>query len=128
MHGPYMSLSPLDYNALDFLLLLWPDSLVDLISLETNRYAAGRGVKNWVPVSRDDIWAFLGIVVCMGIHRLPRIPNYWSSESLLGVPQVQKSMSLKVVGKLIIIVTILFLNNRFYYLKLSRPVELKYYY
>ena len=45
-------------------------------------------------VSRDDIWAFLGIVVCMGIHRLPRIPNYWSSESLLGVPQVQKSMSL----------------------------------
>ena len=44
-------LSLLDYNALDFLLLLWPDSLVDLIALETNRYAAHRGVKNWVPIS-----------------------------------------------------------------------------
>ena len=30
----------------------------------------------------------------MGIHRLPRVRNYWSKDSLLGVPAVQESMSL----------------------------------
>ena len=39
---------------------------------------------NWVDVSTDEIWTFLGIVILMGIHRLPRVKNYWSTDSLLG--------------------------------------------
>ena len=35
-------MDPRDNDPLDYLKLLWPDSLVDLIVVETNRYAAGK--------------------------------------------------------------------------------------
>ena len=49
----------------------------------------------WVDVSTDEVWIFLGIVILMGIHRLPQIKDYWSMDSLLGVSAVQESMSLR---------------------------------
>ena len=92
--GPVESHSPDLYNALDYLKLLWPDALTSLIVTETNRYARWKKRTNWVDVSTDEIWTFLGIVILMGIHRLPRVKNYWSTDSLLGVPAVQQSMPL----------------------------------
>ena len=51
--------------------------------------------KQWVNTSTSEIWTFLGIVILMGIHRLPRIRDYWSTNTLLGVPRIQQQMSLK---------------------------------
>ena len=86
--------SPDLYNALDYLKLLWPDALTSLIVTETNRYARWKKHTNWVDVSTDEICTFLGIVILMGIHRLPRVKNYWSTDSLPGVPAIQQSMPL----------------------------------
>ena len=36
----------------------------------------------------------------MGIHRLPRISNYWSQDSLLGVSAVQQAMSMRLFWNL----------------------------
>ena len=47
-----------------------------------------------VDVSTDEIWTFLCIIILMEIHRLPRVKNYWSIDSLLGVPAIQQSMPL----------------------------------
>ena len=58
--------------------LALPTSLCELIALETNRYAQQN---NGVDVSTDEVWIFLGIVILMGIRRLPQIKNYWSMES-----------------------------------------------
>ena len=92
--GVYQRMDPRSTTPLDYLMLLWPDSLVDVIVTETNRYALSKGRPHWKNVIKDEIWTFLGIILLMGIHRLPKIRNYWSKDSLLGVPGVGRSMSL----------------------------------
>ena len=94
VEGPVESHDPDRNNALDYLLLLWPESLTSLIAAETNKYACQNKRRNWVDVSTEEIWTFLGITILMGVHRLPRIRNYWSTNSLLGVPAVRQAMSL----------------------------------
>ena len=86
-------LDPSD-SCLEFTKLLWPDVLCEHIAVETNRYARTLGTKRWVDTDKDEIWVFLGIVVLMGIHRLPCIDDYWSKDPLLGVQPVQAAMSL----------------------------------
>ena len=95
VEGPSEILDPERSNALDYLQLLWPESLTSLITLETNRYAQQKMRPNWVDVTVDETWTFLGILILMGIHRLPRINNYWSKDSLLGVSPIQEAMRLK---------------------------------
>ena len=92
--GPYHPVDPEENSALDFLKLMWPDYLVDIIVLETNRYAKSK-VTGWHDVSRDEIWTFLGIQILMAIHRLPRLSDYWSKSPYLGLPVLRKHMSRK---------------------------------
>jgi len=68
----------LSSNELAFVQLVWPTSLCELIAVETNRYAKQNNCPKWVDVSTDEVWILLGIVVLMGIHRLPQIKDYWS--------------------------------------------------
>ena len=93
--GPSTDMDPHCNSPVDYLELVWPASLVDLVASETNRYAVEKGICNWVSVSRDELWTFLGIVVLMGINRLPRISNYWSKDTLLGRCDIQRCMTLK---------------------------------
>ena len=94
IHGPAQDLNPKDKDVLEYLRLLWPESLCDLIALETDRYANQKGVTDWVSVSVSEVWSFLGIVILMGVHRLPRIRNYWSKDCFLGLSALQECMSL----------------------------------
>ena len=92
IEGPSNDANPGDSNALDYLSLPWPATLCELIALETNRYALQRGVAKWRDVSTAEIWTFLGIVILMGIKRLPRISN-WSRDSFICVPGMDQYMS-----------------------------------
>ena len=38
----------------------------------------------------------VGIVILMGIKRLPRINNYWSRDSFIGVPGMNQYMSVTI--------------------------------
>jgi hypothetical protein len=60
--------------------------LVDLIVLETNRYAtlclssvasAGRPVRSW-ETNAEELRAYLGFSMLMGLNRLPDLYDYWS--------------------------------------------------
>ena len=42
----------------------------------------------------DEVWTFLGIVVLMGIQRLPHIRSCWSKDPLLGIPTLHCYMLL----------------------------------
>ena len=44
------------------------------------------------PVSRDEMWA---LSLEMGYNRQSKVRDYWSTDSLLGVKNVQESMSLR---------------------------------
>ena len=52
-------------NPLDFLFLLWPESLCDLIVNETNRY--GRSKPNWLDIDRDELLTFFWLITMMRI-------------------------------------------------------------
>ena len=94
LHGPAQDLAPNDNNAFEYLVLLWTESLCELIALETDRYANHKGVSEWQSVSVAEVWSFLGIVILMGIHRLPGIRNYWSKDCFLGISALHECMSL----------------------------------
>ena len=91
--GVVDELDPLSTECLDFVKLLWPDSLCEHIAVQTNLYARQSNASGWVDTCRDEIWTFIGIVLEMGIHRLPSIEDYWSRNLLLGVQPVQRVMS-----------------------------------
>ena len=63
VHGPSQDLDPNDNCALDYLLLLWPASLCNLIADETDRYTCKTGTSNWRNTSMAEIWTFLGITI-----------------------------------------------------------------
>ena len=46
-HCPYI------YDALDYIKLLWPESLISLMVTETNRYARWKKRTNWVDISKE---------------------------------------------------------------------------
>lgn len=91
--GPYVRTDPTRTNPLDILMLLWPESLCDLLVVETNRYARDRQRSSWVDVNRDEILTFLGLNLLMAIHKFPRMCNLWSRDGLLGIAEAQAHMS-----------------------------------
>ena len=67
--------------------------------MATNRYAKQqfeanqKEFSNFESVTSDELLAFLGIYIAMGIHRLPSLRDYWSSAWVLGVPALAKIMA-----------------------------------
>lgn len=94
--GPKTLLSE-EKNALDFLLLLFPETLIAHIVTETNRYAkqciAKKPDRHWFDTTVEEMKAFLGLNILFGIKSLPEIKLYWSKDPLLGVIEFQKVMS-----------------------------------
>ena len=73
IEGPQDRNNPQTCNPLDFLFLLWPESLCDLIVDETNSY--GRSKPNWLDIDRDELLTFFGL-----IGRAKRAPH-WGVQS-----------------------------------------------
>ncbi len=63
------------------------------ISEQTNLYATQCGAKSWTGTHKDKIWIFIGIILEMGIHRLPEYTDFWSTDQLLGTQAVKDTMS-----------------------------------
>ncbi|CAK1591942.1 unnamed protein product [Parnassius mnemosyne] len=66
----------------------FPDYLIQVIVEQTNRYARYKNSKNWVQVNEDDIKAYLGILILMGLNPLPDMELYWSSDSFYNNPEI----------------------------------------
>ena len=67
-----------------FCRFFFTDEVWDLLTTETNRYAARlRGQclhtspQPWNDVTITELKAFIGILILMGIRRLPRLRLYW---------------------------------------------------
>ena len=57
---------------------------------ERNRRLGGQVVRmascNWKPTTVEEIKEFIAIDILMGIHTLPELRHYWSSDNFLGFP------------------------------------------
>ena len=66
-----------------------PEQFYDTILKESNRYAEQqRALKNdtseWNPICKEELMAFIGINIAMGIISLPSLDDYWSTDPILG--------------------------------------------
>ena len=78
---------------LDLFHLKFPQEIVEILVPETNRYhvqAVAKGREKtklpWNDVVIEEMYAFLGIVIAMGIITLPEIRYYWCKSLILNVP------------------------------------------
>ena len=93
-HGPMMILSG-DAKPLDYFDMFFPETLFEtlfrLIYTKTNRYADQKGRLEETTVT--ELKAFFGLVLAIGIHRLPRLHDYWDRHWVLNVPQFAQIFS-----------------------------------
>ena len=66
--------------------LFFSVALVKDIVQQTKKYAAevlsGSARRSWTDVTENDIWAFLGFMILMGINQLPALVDYWKKSSI----------------------------------------------
>ncbi|GFO35124.1 PiggyBac transposable element-derived protein 4-like [Plakobranchus ocellatus] len=81
---------------LDYLRLMVNDEMVESLVAETNRYAsqtiATRQLApksrfhQWVETSVNEMWAFLGLIVAMGLIVIENLDEYWSIDQVYKLP------------------------------------------
>lgn len=93
--GPTHNLNFLS-SELAFFHLLFTEEFIQDICQRTNKYAIfemerkGKIDTKWDPVTYEEMNAFIGIHIIMGIHILPKALNYWSTDD--GVPIIRRTM------------------------------------
>ncbi|BFZ19914.1 hypothetical protein BsWGS_22953 [Bradybaena similaris] len=92
--GPVVTTS--DRSQLGLFLQLFEEQTFQVIVDQTNEYARRQMEKEsdraWFPTTVAEMKAYFGLLIIMGIHSLPRLEMYWSSDERLGVPGVNKVM------------------------------------
>ncbi|CAG5006406.1 unnamed protein product [Parnassius apollo] len=71
-----------------------------MIVTQTNLYASQCNDQNCEQKSATEIKALLGMIIQMGIHKLPCIEDYWPSDPLPHVVEIAETMTLKRFQKL----------------------------
>ena len=83
--GPVHDL-PVDSGPLDYFKLFFPDSVLNMIVEETNRYAEqqqeAKGAQDvyWKPATLADIRKYIYTLITFGHHQVPELSIIWSSD------------------------------------------------
>lgn len=85
-----------NFNCKEYLHLFFADSLFDLVVAESNRYALEQKAIKWIPITKQELKAFIGCKIIMSINVLPNLEMYWSKRSFIkGSNVIQSTFSLK---------------------------------
>ncbi|CAK9827592.1 PiggyBac transposable element-derived protein 4 [Anthophora retusa] len=81
---------------IDFFRLFFTDTLLEKIVLETNKYAQNRIAaqrlsarstwNKWLDVTKEELTAFLGVVLNMGTIPIPSMKYYWTKDYVGNIP------------------------------------------
>lgn len=88
-------------NEIDYFEKIWDEAICTEIVNQTNIYADQKQSKNWDAIALDEFKATIGMFILMGIHKLPSLKCYWSSDEILRVEAVAKVMTLNRYRKII---------------------------
>ena len=85
-------------SAVDLFNRFFTNEVWELLVVETNRYAAlssnAPGTRSWHDVVVEEMKAFVGILMAMGIAKLPRLELYWTKKhSWIQTPGISDIMS-----------------------------------
>ena len=103
--GPQCKL-PFDAKEIEFLLCLVGNDLFDILEHNTNINAVCKkppviadpndeyatSDKYWRPTNADEIKAFVGINILMGLKQLPEYNDYWSNDPVLNDSYIVHSL------------------------------------
>jgi hypothetical protein len=94
---------PENSTPFDIFSLFVDDEILNLLVVETNRYAEQRinggiyssnsRIQNWKPTNSEEIKKFLGLILYMGIVKINPIANYWSTSVLYNLKLPRTIMS-----------------------------------
>ena len=87
-----------DATPLDAFLQVFGKDTCEHIAEQTNLYVQQNPPPDgyrWYPTSANEILLFLGMVICMGIIRLPATVDYWSTNPLLSVHAISNCMPVR---------------------------------
>lgn len=94
---------PDDINPYDVFTLFVDDEIINLLVLETNRYAQqklnesrltpGSRMHKWKPTNPEEIKQFLGLLLWMGLVKVSPIANYWAKNELYNFRLPRQIMS-----------------------------------
>ena len=90
MHGPTNNLGA-NATAKDFFDLFIDNSYLDDIVQKTIVFARFNGDREF-STTRQEISAFFGLNILIGIHQLPTVSMYWDSDIFIGVEGFKKTM------------------------------------
>lgn len=103
--GPSSSVrSMVSKSPADFFLLFVSQDIIELLVSATNNYAIeqitknpevtkGARIRQWVPTNSEEMKRFLGLLIYMGLVRVPKLSDYWSSDEITGQQFPKKVMS-----------------------------------
>ena len=79
--------------------MYFTDRVLNLLVTETNRYAtlrfpAQQHARTWFDVTCQEMKAYVGMLIMMGILQLPHLDMYWQvDDEILGNPGISQLMS-----------------------------------
>ncbi|KAM9316490.1 piggyBac transposable element-derived protein 4-like [Gastrophryne carolinensis] len=93
--SPGMKVDVEHNDPLAYLKLFLTDDIIEKIVTETNRYNEQQSAtlhskfsrnRKWEPVTKEDIWKFLGLILLSGVVGKPLQKWYWTTNKLLATP------------------------------------------
>ncbi|KAG1683249.1 Cap-specific mRNA (nucleoside-2'-O-)-methyltransferase 1 [Nymphon striatum] len=88
-----------DGNALDFFNLYFDDKLLDIISIETNRYAGRNTISDWSPTDSDEMRVFLAITMLQGLISCVGKETHQDHNNFSKSSQIVMSLMKSLLGK-----------------------------
>ncbi|KAL0830006.1 hypothetical protein ABMA28_003464 [Loxostege sticticalis] len=85
---------PIRSSPLAYFSSFFSQEVINHILEQTNLYASQNRQKDWEDVTIAEMKAFLGMLVLMGVHPLPNVDLYWSSDPLFRLYKIRPMISL----------------------------------
>ena len=84
-------------SAIECFNLFFTNEIWEQVIRENNRYhdQVTENDTAWIPILKEEMKAFIGVTVAMGIVKLPEIENYWRKDGICNVPWFSSIMSIK---------------------------------
>ena len=69
-------------------MMTFMNHIVDQTNLYVSQMPSRSPCYEWYDTTVPEMKAFVGVLLLMGIHKLPSIADYWSTHKYLGVPNI----------------------------------------